>query len=430
MHLFGKRVGASLLAVAMGAAGVVALGSGGVSGAATKHKVGTITVGTLYASTGAYATSSLPQYAGLQFWAKQVNAQGGMYVKPLKEKEKVKIIAYNDQSDPATATTLYDQLLNQNHVNVMVTDFGSVLTAPAVTIAKNQRHILFDVTGTGTTFFDSGPNPYLVLTGLPVSSIWPLPVVKLLKHLGAKNIAILYCQNDFDQAQANTISAALKQDGITPVYFQGVPTTQSDYSTLVQSIKATNPDAVLELGFPNNDIAFLNELASTGTHFKFLLTAFPGQLPALFGTSVGAKELDYTYTYGVPPTLRYNQVNSGMGINKFLETFAPGKASSIAFTSIAGYNTGLVIQAAFANATSMTQLGIRAGVSKVSGKLSTLEGTMKWNAAGAQLGELLPISQIVPKGASGFQFKIVYPGTPQQVKLVNAQPLYPAPSAP
>jgi branched-chain amino acid transport system substrate-binding protein len=430
MHFLSKKIGVSLVALALSLGGVVALSAGGAASAAAKHKAGTISVGTLYATTGAYASSSMPEYAGLKFWAKLVNAHGGMYVKPLKKKEKVKIVAYNDQSNPATATTLYDQLLSQNHVGVFVADFGSVLTAPAVTIAKDQKHIVFDPTGTGTTFFDGGANPYLVLTGLPVSSIWPLPLVKLLEKLKAKKIAILYCQNDFDQAQANTIQGALKKSGITPVYFQGVPGTQSDYSTLVQSIKATNPDAVLELGFPNNDIAFLNELASTGTHFPFLLTAFPGQLPSLFASSVGAKELDYTYTYGVPPTLKYNAVNSGIGINKFIQLFSHGKVSTLNFASVAGYNTGLAIQAAYANATSMTQLGVRAGISKVSGKMHTLEGLMKWNAAGAQLGELLPISQIVPQGKKGFQFKIVYPGTPQQVKLVNAKPRYPAPSAP
>ena len=121
--------------------------------------------------------------------------------------------------------------------------------------------------------------------------------------------------------------------------------------------------------------------------------------------------------------------NLGIGINKFIGTFAHGNVSSIAFTSIAGYNTGLAIQAAFAHATSMSQLGIRAGITAVSGKLHTLEGVMKWNSAGAQLGELLPIAQIFPKG-SGFALKIVYPGTPQQVKLVTAHPDYPAPSAP
>ncbi len=427
MNDFAKRTSIGLVASSMAFAGLAALSTGSAMGASPKSSSNTISVGTLYASTGSFATSSLPEYAGLQFWAKSVNAHGGMYVAPLKKKEKVKIVAYNDQSDPATATTLYNQLLTQNHVNVMVADFGSVLTAPAITIAKDQKQLLFDVTGSGTSFFSNGANPYVVLTSLPVSAVWPKPVAKLLESLKTKRVAILYCQNDFDQAQATAIQGFLKQKGITPVYFQGVPTTQSDYSTLVQSIKATNPDAVLELGYPNNDIAFLNELKATGTHFKFVLTPFLGQLPTLFSQDVGASTVANTYTYAVPPTLVINKVNLGLGLTAFVHHFAPGKASTVNFLDVAGYNAGLAVQAAFAHATSMSQLGIRAGITAVNGKLQTLEGTFKVDKTGEQVGELLPVAQAVPHG-NGYVLKIVYPATPSQKTMVNATPIYPAPT--
>ena len=423
---FPFRVGVGLSVMALGLGSLATMGTGPASASSAHAASGTITVGTLYASTGSFATSSLPEYAGLQFWAKSVNAHGGMYVAPLKKKEKVKVVAFNDQSDPATATSLYDQLISQNHVDVLVADFGSVLTAPAITIAKDQKHLLFDVTGSGTSFFTSGANPYVVLTSLPVSAVWPKPVAKLLESLKTKRVAILYCQNDFDQAQATAIQGFLKQKGITPVYFQGVPTTQSDYSTLVQSIKATNPDAVLELGYPNNDIAFLNELKATGTHFKFVLTPFLGQLPSLFAQDVGAASVNYTYTYAVPPTLVINNVNIGLGLTAFVKQFAPGKPGTVNFLDVAGYNAGLAVQAAFAHATSMSQLGIRAGITAVNGKLQTLEGTFKVDKTGEQIGELLPVSQAVPQG-KGFALKIVYPATPAQVKMVNAKAKYPAP---
>lgn len=421
------RVGVGLVALTLGLSGLVALSTAPAGASNSSAKGGTISVGTLYASTGAYATSSLPEYAGLKFWAKEVNAQGGMYVAPLKKKEKVKIVAYNDQSDPATATSLYDQLILQNHVSVLVADFGSVLTAPAITIAKDHKQLLFDVTGSGTSFFTSGANPYVVLTSLPVSAVWPKPVAKLLVSLKTKRVAILYCQNDFDQAQATAIQGFLKKSGITPVYFQGVPTTQTDYSTLVRAIKATNPDAVLELGYPNNDIAFLNELKATGTYFKFVLTPFMGQLPSLFAQDVGAASVDYTYTYAVPPTLTINNVNIGLGLTAFVKQFAPGNASTVNFLDVAGYNAGLAVQAAFDHATSMTQLGIRAGITAVNGKFQTLEGTFKVDKTGEQIGELLPVAQAVPNG-KGFALKIVYPAIPAQVKMVNAKAKYPAPS--
>jgi branched-chain amino acid transport system substrate-binding protein len=427
MKQFAKRTGIGLVALSVGFAGLATLSASSAMGASPRSSSNTISVGTLYASTGSFATSSMPEYAGLQFWAKQVNAHGGMYVAPAKKKEMVKIVSYNDQSDPATATTLYNQLLTQNHVNVLVSDFGSVLTAPAITIAKNQKHLLFDITGSGTSFFQNGANPYVVLTSLPVSAVWPKPVAGLLAKIKARKIAILFDQNDFDQAQAAAIKGFLHQEGITPVYYQGVPTTQTDYSTLVQSIKSSNPDAVLELGYPNNDIAFLNQLKASNLHFKFVLTPFLGQLPTLFNQDVGVSTVDYTYTYAVPPTLSINSVNTGLGLNAFVRAFAPGKPASVDFLNVAGYNAGLAVQEAFAHATSMSQLGIRAGITAVNGKMRTLEGVFNVNKTGEQVGELLPIAQAVPHG-KGYTLKIVYPATASQKTMVNASPIYPAPT--
>ena len=87
-----------------------------------------IKIGTLYASSGAFAVASQGQYEGLQYWVDAVNKDGGIFVKAYDKKIPVKIIAYDDQSSTSTATTLYNQLITQDKVDVLVADFGSVLT--------------------------------------------------------------------------------------------------------------------------------------------------------------------------------------------------------------------------------------------------------------------------------------------------------------
>ncbi|HED13620.1 MAG TPA: hypothetical protein ENI62_08205, partial [Gammaproteobacteria bacterium] len=57
-----------------------------------------IRIGTLYASTGPFSSPSMSQFHGLQFWAKQVNSQGGVFVKRYGKRIPVKLIAYDDQS--------------------------------------------------------------------------------------------------------------------------------------------------------------------------------------------------------------------------------------------------------------------------------------------------------------------------------------------
>lgn len=405
-------------ALAAGGCGVATSADG-----ALRVKGGTLTIGTLYAGSGNFAESSMSQYNGLKFWMNRVNSEGGVYVAALHKKLRVKLVAYNDQSDPATAGTLYNQLITKDKVSIFVADFGSVLTAPAVTLAKNYHTVLFDPTGTGATFFESGPNPYLVLTSLPSSGVWPRPLVRFLLDQRIRRVAIIYCANDFDQSQAATIAAGLKKAGQPPVYFQAIPTTTSDYGTLIQAVKAKSPGAVIELGYPDNDVAFLNGLRSAGVHFPMVLTAFPPQLPALFAKDVGSTGLSYTFGYGVPPVLTINDVSYGMGFSKFSKEFSKATAAPVNFLNVAGYNAGLIIQAALAHATSPGQLGIRAGVTAISGHLRTLTGLFVVNNAGAQLGDLLPIAQYIPASGGATGFKIVYP--PSQAVT---QPIYPAPA--
>lgn len=360
--------------------------------------ISTIKIGTLYAGSGAFATSSLPQYHGLQFWANSVNKAGGVYVKSLHKKVKVQIVSYNDQSSPTTATNLYNQLVTVNHVNVLAADFGSVLTSVAVPIAQEHKMVLFDATGTGTTFF-SPHNPYIVLTALPTSGLWPDSLAKYIISKGLKRVAIVYNTNDFDQSQNNTLVRLLKAKGITPVYNKGVPTSTSNYSVLVHNIAQTHPQAVIELGYPNNDIAFLQALnSSRGTSsYKMVFTIFPGQLPSLFKANLGVQGMNNVYTYPAPPLIKRPSVNFGLSLSQFQSQY--GKTGHhVNFLSIAGYNTGLVIQKTLETANSLKQLSLRNAAAKASGSLRTIDGTFRINNAGAQIGETLPVGQWIAKG--------------------------------
>ncbi|MDB5656842.1 MAG: amino acid transporter substrate-binding protein, partial [Tardiphaga sp.] len=96
-----------------------------------------IKIGTLYASSGRYASISMPVHSGLKLWIEQKNAEGGVYVKAFDKKIPIKLVAYDDQSNTATASSLYNQLITQDKVDILVADSGSVLTAPAAVIARD-----------------------------------------------------------------------------------------------------------------------------------------------------------------------------------------------------------------------------------------------------------------------------------------------------
>ncbi len=400
------------------ATAALALMSVGATAQAAPPKV--ITIGTLYAGSGSFAASSQPEHSGLQFWVNQMNASGGVFVKAYGKKIHIKLVSYDDQSDTTTAATLYTQLITQDKVNLLVADFGSVLTSVAVPIAQEHKVLLFDPTGSGTSLFSS-TNPYIVDTSIPTSGLWPTPLAHFLISKKIKKVAIIYAENDFTASQATTLVNILKAAHITPIADKPVPTSTNDYTVLIRTIVAMHPQAVVELGYDANDISFFHNLAATQTHFPMLFTIYPGLETALLEKTVGMSQLKYTYAYASPPLLQYNKVNFGLGISNFLKRYTAATHQTANFQTVAGYNTGLVIQKTLATASSLTQLDLRHAAGKASGHLSTLEGMFQIQADGAQVGEQMYLAQFLPVHGK-FQLSVVYPTAHATAKAV-----YPAP---
>lgn len=393
------------LAAGLALSAAAVLVAGGKAQAAPAPSV--VTIGTLFASTGAFAVASQGQYEGLQYWAKGVNDTGGVFVKAFNKKIPVKIVAYDDQSSTSTATTLYNQLITQDKVDLLVADFGSVLTSVAIPLAAEHHMLLIDPTASGANFFTQ-KTPYLADVSIPSSSVWPKPLGEFLLDRKIKRIAIIYDSNDFDASQADTLKSVLGKGGVEPVYFNAVPTSESNYTVLLHTIAARQPDAVIELGYSPNDIAFLRALSDSGLHFNMTFTIFPGQLLDLMTKNVGVKGLAYTYTYPTPPLVKHAQVTVGMNTEDFVNAFKAAKHTEPNFLDAAGYNTGLIMQEMLGEAPQFTQADFDQALLGMSGKAKTLLGDFNMTDHGEQIGQLLSVAQLVPEGKSN-KIVIIYP---------------------
>jgi len=375
-----------------------------------------IIVGHLHSGSGGNASISVPAYDGLRIWIEGANKAGGPLVKPYGKRIPVRLISYDDQSNPATAATLTNQLITQDKVDLLVSDSGSLLTAVMVPIAREHKMLLFDMTGTGAAFF-SKDNPYIVLVADPVSTIWPKYVADFLKSEGAaagiKRVALLYCTNDFTGTQAKALRGFLGEKGspVEIVYDQGVPTTTSNYTVTINNIAAATPDAVIALGYVGNDIAFLRNLQDSGQKFRFLFTIYTGLETGVLLKNVGAEGMSHVFTY-VPSSAIEYAPDVGMTLPQFRAAWSaayPDKSDEFGLNAVAGYTTGLVLEQALATTESMDQLALRRAVGALSGKLRTVDGLFELNDEGAQIGEITPLGQVIPNGKGGVDLVAVFP---------------------
>jgi branched-chain amino acid transport system substrate-binding protein len=385
-----------------------------------------IKVGELYASSGPYASISMPVYDAFKLWVDDINAKGGVPMQAYGGKRvPIKLIAYDDQSSTATAATLYNQLITQDHVDLLIADSGSVLTSVGVPIAKEHKQFLFDVSGTGAAFF-SDDNPYIALMADPVSTIWPHYISDFLNDdgikAGIKTVAILYSTNDFTGTQAAALKGFFERDNkVKVVYYQGVPTSTSNYTVLINNIAAQNPDAVLELGYVGNDIAFLRNLQDSGNQFRFVFSIYAGTEMEEIEKNVGASAMKNIYSY-TPASVYEYKPEIGMTQKEFqaawTKKYPTGSGVAFGANAIYGYMTGLVVQRTLETTKSLDQMALHDAVFAQSGKLKTLDGTFELNKQGAQIGEVTPLGQLQDDGKGKLDLKVVYPHELAQTKAI------------
>src|SRR5262245_28988893 len=126
-----KRRTFSQLAVAGAASATAAAATpflGGTAGAQAKP----LTIGFGMALTGGLAPNGKGALLAMQIWEEEVNARGGILGRP------VKLIYYDDQSNPSTVPSLYTKILDVDKVDIVVSGYGTNMIAPAMPIVMQH----------------------------------------------------------------------------------------------------------------------------------------------------------------------------------------------------------------------------------------------------------------------------------------------------
>src|SRR6202795_1420127 len=122
----------SKLKFAVGAAAAWAALSGGAAAQSGEP----IKIGFSMAMTGGLAANGKSALLAQKIWEDDVNAKGGLLGRP------VKLVFYDDQSNPATVPGIYTKLLDIDKVDLLIGPYATAQIAPAMPIVI-QRNKLF-----------------------------------------------------------------------------------------------------------------------------------------------------------------------------------------------------------------------------------------------------------------------------------------------
>ena len=94
-----------------------------------------LTIGFGMALTGGLAPNGKAALLAMQIATEEINAKGGILGRP------VKLVYYDDQSNPSTVPGLYTKLMDVDKVDVLVSGYATNMVAPAMPIVMQKDQI-------------------------------------------------------------------------------------------------------------------------------------------------------------------------------------------------------------------------------------------------------------------------------------------------
>ncbi len=245
---------------------------------------GPIKIGYSMALTGGLGRNGKSALLAGKIWEEDTNANGGLLGRP------VKLIHYDDQTNPAAVPGIYTRLLDVDKVDLIIGNYGTSLVAAAVPIAMQRKKVFIGLFGTAVngafnylnyfSMIPTGPDPKPSYTkGFFELALRQTPKPRTVAIVAADTGHGLYaCEGARENAKAT---------GLTVVYDRRYPAATTELAPAVRAIAATNPDLVIVCSYPPDSVGMVRAVNEIGFKPKMIGGAMVGLQSTAIKTQLG-----------------------------------------------------------------------------------------------------------------------------------------------
>ncbi len=192
-------------------------------------------IGFSMARTGMLANATPSQLNTYELWREQVNARGGMNVGGTKR--KVEFVIYDDQSKPEQAVRIYEKLITDDKVDLLLAPWGTPFHiadcagAREVQVPAGRQHRRVGRAAQvkpGYIWFPTSAIPDRIGTELTA----------MLKAQNVKSVAVLANVLPFTKEIKNFVEPELKKAGIEIKVSTEYPPDVKDMTAMLTQAKA------------------------------------------------------------------------------------------------------------------------------------------------------------------------------------------------
>jgi branched-chain amino acid transport system substrate-binding protein len=243
-----------------------------------------IRIGFGMALTGPLAPNGKSALLAIKIWEDDVNAKGGLLGRP------VKLVYYDDQSNPSTVPGLYTKLLDVDKVDLIMGGYATNMLAPAMPVVIQKKKLFIGLLGLAVNSEFDYPNYFVMIpTGPDAKPALTQGFfdVAMAQNPKPQTVAIVAADAEFSRNASDGARENAKAAGLKIVYDRTYPPSTTDFAPIVRAIQATNPDLVVICSYPLDSVGMVRAANEIGLRPKMMGGGMVGLQATVFKTQLG-----------------------------------------------------------------------------------------------------------------------------------------------
>ncbi len=329
---------------------------------------GPIRIGASLSVTGTYAQPANFQREGYLLCEKDLNAQGGVLGR------KIQFVLYDDQSQPATGVRLYERLITEDKVDVVMGPYSSPITEAVANVTEKYRKVMVSPVAATTSIFRKG-RKYIFMVISP-AEVYLEGLIDLAAKSGLRTVALL---NEDTLFPKSTVAGAIEltqRKGLRVVFQEAYPKGNTDFSALLAKVKGAQPDVIGAATYFDDAVALTRQMKELDVNPKLFGVTVGGDIPRFY--ELLGKNAEFVYSASQwEPILPYP------GAREFAERYQKEYGHEPSYHSAAGYAGCLIFAEAVKRAASLDADQVRKALLEL--RMTTIFGDYAVDPDGFQI---------------------------------------------
>lgn len=317
----------------------------------------------------------------------QANAKGGVL------NRQVQFVTYDDESDPETAAKLYEKLISEDKVDVIIGPYSTAVTLAASTVTEKHRYPMIVSGASGTDIWARG---YKYVFGTyTMAPFYMDGAIDIAKKNGYRTVALINENGAFSKDVVAAAEKKAKEAGLDVIYTEEYTKDVRDLTPTLTKIRAANADVLIAGTYGDDATLIVRQLKDLNWTPKLVALTIGPALPD-FTEALGT---DAEYVFGAT---QWEPNIKAPGVSEFATAYNAKFGHMPGYHAAGGYGSAQLLQQGLEKVGSVDNQKLRDALASMN--TTTAFGAFKVDDTGSQTAKPSYLIQIL-----GGERKLVWP---------------------